>query len=37
MDGRAIFIHIPSLKNMPEEMMEKIVNSMERMKKIGLL
>lgn len=28
-DGRAVFFHIPSLKNMSEEMMEKVVDCME--------
>ena len=31
-DGKAVFVHIPSLKNMQEEMIKNIVNSMEKIK-----
>lgn len=31
-DGKAVFVHIPSLKNMSEEMINNIVNSMEKIK-----
>ena len=32
MGGKAVFIHIPSLKNTSEDMMEKIINCVEKMK-----
>lgn len=32
--GKAVFIHIPSLKNMSEHMMEKIVKSMEEIENV---
>lgn len=32
--GKAVFIHIPSIKNMSEHMMEKIVKSMEEIENV---
>lgn len=33
MNGRAVFIHIPSMKNMTEELLEKFKNTVELMGK----
>ena len=33
-DGRAVFIHIPSLKNMSKSMMEKLVSCMAEIENV---